>query len=115
LPDWPPLLAGTAGVARVASMVATTPCPGTAGVARRAGVAALGLRAVGATGTTSPRRCVERWAAPCACSATMAFACSDACSFGICDVCAATIVGNASVTTRPRSLLIITASSIIVM
>jgi len=115
LPNWPPLLAGTAGVARVASMVATRPCPGTVGVARMAGVAALGLRSVGATDTTSPRRCVERCAASGECSATMAFACSNACSFGICGVCAATIDGNASVTARPRSLLIITASPIIVM
>ena len=104
MPDWPPLLAG---LARVAGTVATKPCPGTAGVGPMTGVVAWGPRVVGATATTSPRRCVERCAATCECSATMAMAWSDACSLGICGVCAAAIVGNVSATASQRSLLII--------
>src|SRR5690242_4684155 len=104
LPDWPPLWAGTAGVARFAGMVGTSPCPGIAGVGRVAGVAALGLRASGVGATTSPRRCVARCWAPWECSATMAFPRSDACSLGICGVCAATTAGTTNTATTLKSL-----------
>src|SRR5436309_3127014 len=51
-------------------------------------VAAFGPR-VGAIRTTSPRRCVARWAAPCECNVTIVFAWSDGRPSALCGAGAA--------------------------